>query len=117
MSATPKNGSMSIILATGETRNVDLYSSDVANALVNFDGGLGASATSPDYFTMPMSGVIRDFTVVTGMADTTKWQVVINGQPVGSMIRYTEFLDSLNNRPPVNIVVGGGAKITLNQLA
>ncbi|GAI39619.1 unnamed protein product, partial [marine sediment metagenome] len=82
MVAAPQYGTMVLQgLRTGRIYNVDAYFSDVVDALSNFDGGGGAGATSPTSFTCPENVLLLDFSIVTGMADTTKIQVLRGNQP------------------------------------
>lgn len=118
MAATPQYGTMKFIgLVTGQTYTKDIYLSDVANARVRWDGGLGASSTSPEFFTPPEPVVMQDYAQVTGTADTTKLQVCRAGVPTGDILRYTIHLTTLNNRPALNIVFAAGQDISANQLA
>jgi len=48
MTAAPQYGTLIFKgLQTGKTYSVDIYVSDVANALVHLDGGAGAGSSSP----------------------------------------------------------------------
>lgn len=118
MAATPKNGvAVFYGLKTRMSYSKDLYSSDVAAGLVNWDSGSGASATSATHWVPPEPVVLRDVAIVTGMADTTKWQATRNGVPTGDIIRYGPHTDSVATRPTLNILVGAGQEISFTQLA
>lgn len=118
MTATPQYG---VLVAkgakTGMTYSVDFYISDVANALVNFDVGAGASSGSPDFITFPEPVVIEDIAVHTGCADTTKMRLVVNGVPTGNVFRYAIHLDTLSKRPQLRIGIKQGSRVSLLQLA
>ncbi|GAI13495.1 unnamed protein product, partial [marine sediment metagenome] len=90
-------------LQSGRIYNVDIYYSDVADALINFDGGAGASATSPDSFTAPENLLLIDIAIVTGGTDTTKFQLLRNNQPTGDFIRHTTHLTSVALRSPIRL--------------
>jgi len=118
MVATPKYGTMTFYgLSSGKSYNKDLYLSDVAAALVRFDGGQGAGGTSPTELTFPEAVVLTDYAQVTGTADTTKLQLTRNGIPTGDILRYEVHLTSLNNRPSLRVGVGAGVRFSANQLA
>ncbi len=96
---------------SGRIYNVDAYLSDVADALANWDGGAGAGATSPSSFTAPEPLVLRDFAIVTGMADTTKIQVLRNNQPTGDFLRYTMHLTTSALRSAIQLGFEQGVEV------
>jgi len=117
MVATPQYATFFFRGASGKTYSVDAYVSDVANALVTFDGGAGAGSSSPDFWTPPEDVVLVDYSMVTGTADTTKIRMTVNGRPTQHIFRYTVFLTSLNNRPKISIGFRAGARVSAIQLA
>ena len=118
MAAAPQSGFMVLTKADGQqTKTIDLYASDVANALVNFDSGAGAAATSNTLFYMPWTGWITDFGIHTGMTDTTKISIMANNKSSGNMLRYAAHLDTSTGRPPIRIGIAAGALVSAIQLA
>lgn len=101
----------------GSNINVDMYISDIANAKANFASGGVSSSTSETFWKAPSAGVIVDFSVATGLTDTTAGQVVINNAPTMSIIRWANHLNSLNNRPALNIPFNKDELIGILQLA
>lgn len=97
--------------------NVDVYYSDVVDALINFDGGAGASATSPDSFTAPEAILLTDIAVVTGGTDTTKLQLLRGNQPTGDFIRHVPHLTTNPNRPSLSLGFRAGTQIRAIQKA
>ena len=118
MAATPQYGTM-VLAGTRSKRiyNVDVYFSDVADALVRWDAGAGASATSPQSWTAPEPVLLLDFAIVTGTADTTKIQVLRNNQPTGDFLRYTMHLTSLANRAATRLGFNQGTEVRAIQKA
>ncbi len=116
--AAPQFGTM-VFQGTrsGRIYNVDSYFSDVVDGLVNFDGGGGASATSPASFTAPEPLLLLDFSIVTGMTDTTKIQVLRNNQPTGDFLRYTQHLTTSPARSAVRLGFNPGVEIRAIQKA
>lgn len=113
MAATPQYGVASFIgLRSRKTYSKDMYLSDVAAASLRFDEGSGASSTSETFWTAPEPVVLRDVAIHTGTADTTMFQLTVNGNPTGDVVRYAAHLDSLNQRPALNIPIGAGARIS-----
>ena len=116
MVAAPQYATM--VISNGSASiNVDVYASDVANALANFDSGAGSGASSQTFFKSPISGRIIDFTIKTGMTDTTAGRFIINNSPTKSVIRWANQLNTLATRPSLNIPVNAGENIGIIQLA
>ena len=102
---------------SGRIYNVDMYHSDVVDGLANFDGGGGSSATSPDSFTAPENLLLVDYSIVTGMTDTTKIQVLRNNQPTGDFLRYTQHLTTAPMRSPIRLGFIRGVEVRAIQKA
>jgi predicted secreted protein len=118
MSAAPQFGTMTFMgVASKRIYNVDCYFSDVADGLVNFDGGAGASATSPESFTAPEPLLLQDMAIVTGMTDTTKVQILRNNQPTGDFLRYTMHLTTAAFRSRVQLGFNQGVEVRAIQKA
>jgi len=117
MAAAPQYGTFTILTGGGSSISVDAYFSDVANALANFDAGAGAGSTSETFYKIPADGVIIDFAVVTGLTDTTRGRVTINGSPTKSILRWGNHVNTINNRPKPNIPVRAGENLGIVQLA
>lgn len=116
--AAPQYGTVVLRgLRTGRIYNVDAYFSDVVDGLANFDGGGGASATSPTSFTMPEECIMVDFSIVTGMTDTTKVQVLRGNQPTGDFLRFTQHLTTSPARAPIQLGFRAGVELRCIQKA
>lgn len=104
MTPTPQFATMTFRgLRTQKTYSKDVYLSDVVAAPVNFDDGAGASATSKDDYTAPEPIVLTDFAILTGMADTKAIRLTRNGVATGDVIRYANYLNTLNSRPMITV--------------
>jgi len=99
------------------TYTKEIYRSDVAGALINWDSGGGAGSASETFWTPPEPVVLRDVALVTGPTVVFKLQITRNGVPTGDIVRFGPFLDSVATRPSLNIPVGPGVKIAAIQLA
>lgn len=118
MAAAPQSGTMFFRgLTTKTSYAVDVYISDVVSGMANFDAGGGSGASSPDFYTFPEDVVLEDFSVVTGLTDTTKIRLVGNGRPSSQVLRYALHLTTLNNRPKLTIGVKAGHLFRVLQLA
>jgi len=117
MVAAPQYASATLKHRTGSLTK-DLYFSDVVGALVNWDtGAAGAGTTSPTDFIAPAAMVLTDLAIVTGLTDTTKVQLIINGRPTGDIYRYVPHLTTNALRPRITAVIPRGARVQLIQLA
>jgi len=118
MTAAPQSGTMFFRgVSTHSSYAVDVYISDVAGGMVCFDAGAGSSASSPDFYTFPEQVILEDFSVVTGLTDTTKIRLVGDGKPSSQVLRYALHLTTLNNRPNLTISVGQGHRFSALQVA
>lgn len=118
MVAAPEYGTFTFQgIRTGRIYNVDMYFSDVADALLNFDGGAGASATSPTSFTAPEDLLLTDIAIVTGGTDTKKVQLLRNNQPTGDFIRHVPHLTTNPFRPALRLGFRAGTEVRAIQKA
>jgi len=95
---------------------IDVYLSDVADSLIRWDNGRGAGATTPDFWVAPENVSIVDFSIKTGMTDTTKLQLTINNMGIGAIPRYANHLNTLAYRPALNIIILRGQTLRAIQL-
>jgi len=118
MAAAPQLATMSFVgVQTKRTYTIDVYCSDVVAANSNFDSGAGASAGSDQFWTAPENIVLKDFSILTGMTDTTKLNVVANNVSTGNRLRYANFLNTLAFRPVLSMPFRAGTKISAIQEA
>lgn len=121
MAADPKYGTIYARgIKSGAVYATDFYYSDVAAALLTFDGGAGAGANSPNFYTFPEDVIIYDLSIDAGAAATyaaTNLRLTGDGRPSPSIIRVKNHLNTLNNRPPLGIKVRAGTRITAIQNA
>jgi len=118
MAAAPKNGTMTFVGASGQVYNVDCYISDVAAARVTFDSGGAAASTSLTYWVCPEQCTLTDFSVVTGLTDTTNISLLANSAIVPNVrLRYANFLNTLTSRPPIRITFKEGTQFSALQAA
>lgn len=118
MAATPQYGTFSFMgVSTQRIYNVDIYISDVADALITWDGGAGAASTSPSSWTAPEPVILFDVAIVTGTQDTTKLQVLRNNMPTGDFLRYTQHLTTSSVRSPVRLGFMTGTEVRAIQKA
>jgi hypothetical protein len=118
MAATPQYGAcMFRGVRTGQLYPTDCYVSDVAGAKIRWDGGSGAGAATDDFVTFNEPVILEDFSVITGCADTEKWRVTADAKPLPHVIRYSLHLNTLNNRPKLNIPFKANTRISGFQIA
>lgn len=117
MVAAPQYATFVFMTNGGTNIAVDAYLSDVANGAVNFDSGTSAASTSETFWKAPVSGRLVDFSIKTGMTDTTCARITINGSPTKSVVRYANHLNTMALRPPLNIPIAAGENLGAVQLA
>ena len=106
MTATPKFGSFTFVgVKTGKTYTKEIYVSDVNAALIQWDLGAGAGASSGNFWKTPEPVILIDFAMVTGTADTEKIRLNFNGVHSGHILRYDTHLTSLATRERLNIKI------------
>lgn len=93
----------------------DIYLSDSAGALVNWDGGSGAGSTSPNKWLIPEDMVLVDV-VIQAATGQTKTQIIRNGIPTGDMIRNSINLSTITTRPVLTTPFKAGDEVSMIQL-
>lgn len=111
MAATPKTGTL-FFRGSRQTYNVNVYVSDVANALITLNANGAAGTGSPTTWRAPENVVLTDFAMTTGTADTTNltMQQDLANKPA-TVLPYAAFLTTINTRPPINVSFPAGALI------
>jgi len=118
MGATPQYASMYFIgMKTGKTYSIDAYVSDVNGARINFDEGAGAGIGTADFITFDEPVQLKDFSIITGTADTEKIRLVAGGKPTRHVLRYSLFLNTLATRPALAINFAAGSRISAFQIS
>jgi len=115
MAAAPQTGTSIFRGKSGAIYAIDTYISDVVGALVNFDSGAGASATSETFWTAPEDVTLVDFTIVTGLTDTFTLRLTANSRNLQSLIRHANHLNTLSFRPTLNTFFGAQERIGMIQ--
>lgn len=95
----------------------ETYISDVDKANGTFDAGAGAGSASPVKFTLPFDAKLKDFSITTGLTDTTKGALTKNGQQTGDMLRWGNHVNTLAQRPIPDTVYLAGEEFGIIQLA
>lgn len=116
MAAAPQSGTFFAVGLTGNNYSIDAYVSDVAGAPVRFDGGAGAGASSPDFYSFPERVIVTDFSVVAGLTDTTKIRITANGAPTPNILRYSLHLTTIATRPRLSIKLNAGTRFSAIQI-
>lgn len=110
---TPTTATISATgLQSGKPYSIPIYIADVADALVHFDGGSGASATSPQDFDCPEDMVIEDISVKSGPTVIFSLQPA-SGNALIQNTRYqlADFLNSLPARPKLRLGFRKGSRM------
>lgn len=103
--------------ASGQLYSKDAYISDVAAQKVRFDDGGGAGSASEQFITFDEPVLLVDVAIITGTADTEKIRLTSNGNNLPHILRYSVHLNTLNNRPVLNIPFKAKSRISGLQIA
>lgn len=117
MAAAPRYGTLVFQGVSGQNYFVDCYISDVVGASGTFDSGAGAGASSETFWTAPENCTLIDFSVATGLTDTTAGRLTANGRPLQSVVRWANHLNSLATRPALNTGFAAQTRVGIIQLA
>lgn len=109
-------GAATFVGRGGNSFSVDLYCDDTAGNPVRWDGGSGASATSPTFWTAPSDCIMIDF-VLAAATGQTKTQINRNNLSTGNILRNSVYLASITTRPPLRVPYMAGNQVTATQLA
>jgi len=115
--AAPQYSNFKFVGQSGTTYSVDTYISDVAGAMVNFDGGGGAGAASPTFWIAPENVTLVDVSIITGLTVPNKLRLVVNGKPLGSVVREDIHVSTNPFRPTLNIGFAKGSQVGAIQLS
>jgi hypothetical protein len=120
MAATPKTGSIHFVgLKTGTTYARPIYNADVAGTLcrVGIGGATPGATGGQDYCVFDEPVKLYDCALVTGIVDTANLLVLANFNPTNYSINWASYVNTLANRPPLNIMFKAGTRISLQQVA
>lgn len=109
--ATPTVGQFHFTGRSGMTYTKQVYISDVAAALAQWDNGAGAGANSGDNWMPDEDVVLTDVSFPSGYTVVTSVQLLRNGIPTGDFLSLVPFLSTTANRPALKIPFVAGKKI------
>jgi len=120
MAATPKTG---VILFQGLSSGIvyqkAIYNADVAGTYCRIDNGSGTpGATGGENFCVFSENVkLIDASFVTGIVDTANLRIMADYNPTPYLINWATYVNTLPQRPPINIAFSAGRRISFQQLA
>jgi len=115
--ASAQNGAMTFQGRSGRIYNIDYSTADSgAGVLGTFNPSGAAVSTSPTYWRAPEAVVLKDFAMHTGTTQTGLVMTEDGAIKNGTVLKYPQFLDSLANRPVLNIPFNAGALIGAQSL-
>jgi hypothetical protein len=120
MAATPKTGVIIFRgLSSGKTYQKAFYNADVAGTYCRIDSGSGTPGASggADFCTFAENVAIVDLALVTGIVDTGNLRLMVDYNPTEYTINWAAFVNTLATRPPINIGISAGRRISFQQLA
>lgn len=110
-----KNGTLQFMFAGGLRRTYSFYFDDTAGNPARFSLDGKAAAGSPDNIVVPAPCAVADMSLEAATGQTTT-VIKVNDQPV-SVILNANYLAALSLRAPLGLVLNGGSKLQMFQLA
>ena len=108
-------GQLLAIGQSGRQYTLDLYQPDAVATEITYNPSGLALSTSPTTFRFPENVFIRDISIVTG-ATAVGATFKVNGATInGGTIRWAVHLNTLNERPKLNISIPQNADMSMLQ--
>jgi len=108
-------GQLIAIGASGRQYSLDLFQPDAVATEITFNPSGLALSTSPGTFRFPEDVFVRDVSIVTG-ATAVGGGFLVNGAVVnGGVLRWAIHLNTLNERPKLNIAIPANADMSILQ--
>jgi len=115
MAAAARNGTMIFRGQSGKTYAVNVYCSDVSGAYVTFSYNGAAGTGSTNFITAPENVVLSDYSIVTGVTDTTVLVAQSNDTNKGVVIAQANHVNTIATRPQNLTGWQAGSKISFTQ--
>ena len=118
--AAAKTGAIHFIgLQSGLTYSKPIYSADVVGTLCRIDNGSGTPGATggADFCVFSEPVQLFDMSLVTGVTDALNLRVMADYAPTAHTILWSSMVDTLANRPKLNIRFKAGTRISLQQIA
>ena len=115
MAAAPRTGGLVYLGQSGRRYNVSAYVSDVLAGFVTFSMDGAAVAGSQNFWIAPENVTLVDFSIATGLTDTTCLKVLVNDTPLGQILLHANHVNTLPGRSIPGIGIAAGRKVTLIQ--
>lgn len=117
MAPAPQRGTLTLRGdRSGRAYSVNMYVSDVAAAFVTFNANGQAGTGSPTFYVIPEDCILEDISLTTGLTDTTQMVLQANQAVVpGTVIRYADFINTLNDRPKLGLGIRQGTQLQFLQ--
>ena len=115
MAAAARNGTLTFRGASGKYYTISMYISDVLTAMCTFNTSGAAVAGSTNFWIIPEDCRLIDFSVATGLTDTTIGVINLGDIPTGSILSWANGLNSLATRVSPQLPLPQGRKLTIVQ--
>lgn len=107
-----ENGTLTLVDASsGATSSVDIYISDSAAAAITLAKQGSAGSGSPTFVTYGRDMILVDAAIHTGTATAVGLNFTLDDVRTSTAIRFTSYLDTLNYRPRMGLVVPRGVRL------
>jgi len=112
MVATAQNGTLQWVGTSGRSYSISFYNPDVSGSAITF-ATTKAGASSSNFWNAPETIILKDASIITGIADTTIAVINVNDVPTPNIIDMASIVNTLSNRSVPPITISKGSKITI----
>ena len=114
--ATATNYQLTFAGKSGRTYGINGYTADTAGVINTFSANTAAVAGSLPYWVPPEDVVLIDFSIVTGMTQTTQVLTENGAVKNGTLMNVTSHLNTNSNRPKLSVPFKAGTLIGANTI-
>ena len=114
--ASATNYQLTFAGKSGRTYGINGYTADTAGALNTFSANTAAGAGSLNYWVPPEDVVLVDFSIPTGMTQTTQVLTENGAVKNGTLMNITSHLNTNSNRPKLAVPFKAGTLVGANTI-
>ena len=114
--AAAKNYNLTFLGNSGRTYQISGYTADTAAYVNTFSPSANAVSGGTQYWRSPEAVRLVDFSIPTGTTQTSMILTENGAVKNGTLLGFASFLDTIANRPKLNIPFDAGSLIGANTI-
>jgi len=114
--AAATNYQLTFVGKSGRTYGINGYTADTAGVINTFSANTAAVGGSLPYWVCPEDVMLQDFSIVTGMTQTTQVLTENGAVKNGTLMNITSHLNTNSNRPKLALPFKAGTLIGANTI-